>query len=244
MLATNNLSGFGGGGGAARADMSDAPQSNLIIHSRADVGITESGDSISAWGNSGSGADWGSITNPTWVESGTVGGLANAGYIQFDGSNDHMLSNANNGSNTAHHFFLVMMVDTWKSAGQVLNSKGGSATHLLIKGSEGSPLITPECDGAPYPTAAFTIGEWMLVDCMWAPTAPNAHIKVDDGAENNGGGSFGGSGWSTSMDLMAANHGAAYLHGKVAEILAYNGEQTGSTLTAIVAYLNGQYSIF
>ena len=41
-LAVNQLSGFGSGGGAAaRADMGDLHQTDLVFHFRADTGITE-----------------------------------------------------------------------------------------------------------------------------------------------------------------------------------------------------------
>lgn len=247
---------FGFGAGAARADMGDVPQTNLLIHSRADTDVTDDGGGVvSEWGNT-AGVSWfprgptgtsaiSTTYSPTVFAAGTVGTLGGAGYIQFDGVNDRLVTQSNNGSNTSHNFFIVMTVDTWESAGQVLNSYGGSATHLLIKGSEGSPTITPECDGAPYPVAAIpSIGAWMLVNCLWMPTSPNAHIQVNDGVQNTAAGSFGGSGWSGHLDLMAAEHNAAQLHGKIAEILAYNGEQTGSDLTDIQNYLNGQYGLY
>jgi len=255
---------FGFGVAAARADMSDVPQSNLVVHSRADTAVTDDGGGlVSEWGNT-AGANWfprgttglSAVSTdyaPTIVAAGTVGTLAGAGYIQFPGVDERLVTNANvgsQGSSESMHMFGVIYIDTWRVYGQILNTYGGGATHLWMMGSDASSsFIHPACDGAPYGQTDIEIGEWFYYNTYWADGAYVAYVQVNNGTQETASGNFGHSnanspGWSGHLDLMASEHNGGYVHARVAEQICYSAKQTGSNLTDIEDYINGQYGLW
>ena len=197
---------FGFGAGAARAEMSDVPQSNLVVHSRADTDVTDAGGGlVSEWGNT-AGVSWfprgttglSAVSTdyaPTIVPGGDVGTLAGAGYILFPGVDERLVTGANvgtQGTNESIHMFGVIYIDTWRVYGQILNTYGGGATHLWMMGSDaGSAFIHPACDGAPYPQTDINIGEWFYYNTYWADGAHVAYVQVNNGTKETASGNFG-----------------------------------------------------
>jgi|TARA_R100000049_G_C1914702_1_gene61262 hypothetical protein len=255
---------FGFGLATARAEMSEVPQSNLVVHSRADSGVTDAGGGlVSEWENT-AGANWfprgttglsavSTNYSPTIVPGGDVGTLSGAGYIQFPGIDERLVTNANvgsQGSNESMHMFGVIYIDTWRTYGQILNTYGGGATHLWMMGADAdNAYLEPACDGAPYPQTDMSAGEWFYYNTYWADGAGVAYVQYNNGAKETAAGNFGAAwanspGWSGHLDLFASEHNAGYVHGRVAEQICYSSEQTGSTLTAIEDYINGQYGLW
>jgi len=227
-------------GGAARADMGDAPQSGLLIHSRADTDVTVA-TGVSDWGNS-VGVNLLQATSgnqPSYDATETVGTLANAGAITFDGTSDWLKTFANNGSNTTSHHFMVIKPITWATGTNLLESDGGSASHLKQAGS--TPQISIAGDALTVSYTNFTLGEWALLDCLWDGGTANWHLGRNDDAVTTGSG--GGSGWSSSITLGANDSGGSgYCNFAIAEWLAYDDELADST--DVKNYLNDQYGLW
>ena len=255
---------FGFGLTTPRAEMSEGPQSNLVVHRRADSGVTDAGGGlVSEWENT-AGDNWfprgttglSSVSTdyaPTIVPAGDVGTLSGAGYIQFPGVDERLVTNANVGSqgtNEAMHMFGVIRIDVWRTEGQILNTYGGGATHLWLRGADAdNAYIIPACDGAPYGQATIITGDWFYYNAWWRDGAYQAYLQVNDGAKNTAAGNFGHTnanspGWSGHLDLMASEHNGGYVNASVAEQICYSAEQTGSNLTDIEDYINGQYGLW
>ncbi len=255
---------FGFGVATPRAEMSEVPQTDLVVHSRADTGVTDAGGGlVSEWENT-AGDNWfprgttglsavSTDYSPTIVPGGDVGTLSGAGYILFPGVDERLVTGANvgaQGANESIHMFGVIYVDTWRTYGQLLNTYGGGATHLWMMGADAdNAILSPACDGAPDPEADMNIGEWFFYNTYWADGAGNAYVQYNNGTKETAAGRFGhpnanSPGWSGHLDLFASEHNAGYVHGRVAEQICYSSEQTGSDLTAIKDYINGQYGLW
>lgn len=242
MLKVTSASGFGSGPVGGRADMSEAPQSGLLIHSRADTDVSTA-TGVDDWGNS-AGANWLQGTTsrqPAYDATATAGSLDGAGVITFDGSSDGMQSLANNGSNTQCHWFLVIKQISWTNYDAFLESTGGSASQ--VKQYSSTPNIAVAGDAATVAGTSFTIGTWYLLDVVWDGGTSNWHVNKNNGTPTTGSG--GNSGWSTHVTLGATNGSAsAWANFDIAEILAYSSEQTSTPLANIQNYINDQYGLW
>ena len=96
--------------GSSRADMSELHQTNLVFHFRADTGITEA-TGVSNWVDQVSGStelvQSTTANQPSYDATETVGTLADAGAMTFDGVNDSLIGTSVTSVNQPYHIFIV-----------------------------------------------------------------------------------------------------------------------------------------
>lgn len=251
MLTVNEASGFGSGGGAGgRADVGDAPQTNLKYHFRADVGVTDS-SGVEAWldqQGTGESLDAATTHKPTYNASATVGTLINAGAIECNGSTNDLSNTTMTTTNHTFDMFVVFQQKTWVgSAGQddVLTYKGTGEAHFAQVDGGTTPeleLVTGIADSGSI--TDFALSTWALAILAW--DGPDSSLARNDDSPNAN--SAGSNDWAmtTGMTLGASGRPGnyAWLHGDFAELLIYDAHQSGAALTAIKNYINGQYGLW
>ena len=231
-----------GFGAFERADVSDAPSTELIWHFRADVGVTDS-SGVTAWLDQvGESISLTAATThkPTYNSTATVGTLANAGAIEFDGVEQDLYSASVTDTSVPIHMFLVFQQNDWTAGKDVLTIRQPLESHFQQTSSE------PECGlvagGAADGQTEFALSTWALASILWNGGSSSL-ARNDDAAEAasinsrtmaNGmtlgcSGGPGNWGWS---DIDAA------------ELLIYSDEQEGAALTAIKKYINDQYGLW
>ena len=239
MLTVNAASGFGSGGGVSRG----TPPNSPTRHYRADLGITEA-TGVSDWVDQISGSA--SLANVTGAQQPilTAAAASNGGpneldYLTFDGSDDDLSGSGVTLTNSSKHVFLVLRQVVW-AANQIffssLTASGDFKQH-----SSSSPNVAIGADAATVgPNTDLTMNTWMLADILHDDTA-NSHIIINDGAATTGDPGFAT--FSAGI-IVGSSTGPANAEFDLAELIMYDGEQSGSNLTDIRTYINDQYNLF
>ena len=242
ITGNNVLVGASGGG---RADVGDAPQTNLVWHFRADVGITEA-TGVSAWLDQV--AETYSLTQatsgnqPSYDATETVGTLANAGAMTFDGSNDVLESTDVKVAAVPHHIFVV-----WKPIGYTGGDKvitGASTAYQTQIFAAGGDQVYRIGAGAEGGDTTFTTGTWALLVAV----NNGASSSLGKNADSPTGASITSRPWETEITLAAQSPTAmAWGNHAVAELLIYDLVLTGATtskLSEVENYINDQYGLW
>ena len=244
MLTVNAASGFGsGGGGPARVAMGDAPQTNLIWHTRADTGVTVV-TGVSAWTDQVGSVDMvqaSTTLQPAYDANATVGTFVGAGKITSDGSNDFMA--APTGFSQPCHIFFVFQTLTWDRDDSIM-IKIDAATrgHVSLAGYPAtSPNLQLWADSAG-PQDGPPTSTWALCSIVFNGASSSVAINDDTPVtgSNPGTGGFDGTGWH----FFGSNISGQYIHADFAELLIYDAAMTGSDLTDIKDYINDQYELW
>ena len=243
MLTVNEASGFGSGGGAGgRADVGDAPQTELIWHFRADVGVTDS-SGVTAWLDQvGESVSLTAATThkPTYNSTATVGTLANAGAIEFDGVAHDLTSGSVTDASTPTHVFLVFQMNDWTSGDEVMTIRNSGESHFQQLGS--SPNLKMIGGGTPGGDTSFATGSWALASILW--NGSSSSLARNNDSPNAA--ALGARSMAAGMTLAASGSPGNWAWGDidVAELLIYSAEQTGAALTSIKSYINDQYGLW
>jgi len=231
-----------GFGAAGRADVSDAPSTELIWHFRADVGVTDS-SGVTAWLDQvGESISLTAATThkPTYNSTATVGTLANAGAIEFDGVSQDLTSASVTDASLPIHMFLVFQQNDWTSGEDILTIRNPLESHFQQNNSE--PELSLVAGGAADGQTEFALSTWALVSILW--NGGSSSIARNDDAANAA--SVNSRGMANGMTLGASGGPGNYIWTDIdaAELLIYSDEQTGSDLTDIKDYINGQYGLW
>ena len=236
--------GFGAGG---RADMSDIPQTNLIHHWRADTGVTLSGSLVTDWEDQKGSEDWTQGTNskrPTYSAS---SGPNDLDGITFDGSND-ALQNTTINRAQPFHLFLALKLGTQAAQKELWVSRNPTAVQLtsqypsgqdnitLVAGLVG-PQVSTWSDDTAYLVAAYADGASSTLN-------KNNGTPAAGNAGTNGIGNGGTPGMTLAANGVTPPASWAWCNYTLSEFAIYSSEQTGSTLTSIQDYMNGQYGLW
>ena len=245
MLTVNAASGFGSGGGAAgRADVGDAPQTNLIYHWRADTEVTEA-TGVSNWGNQvdtndlvqGTGAN-----QPSYDATETVGSLADAGAITFDGSNDSLIGASITGSQPIHCFCVFKPI-SWTTDEIIYTGKGAATMAFKMKDGGSSPEFVINCGSAQTSDTGFALGTWALSIALF--NGASSSLAINNDAPSGG---SPGTGDMATFFILGANAvnppSSAWGNFAIAELLMYDAAIAGADLTAIKNYINDQYGLW
>ena len=233
--------GFGAAGG--RADVSDAPQTELIWHFRADVGVTDS-SGVTAWLDQvGESISLTAATThkPTYNSTATVGTLANAGAIEFDGVSQDLTSASVTDASLPTHMFLVFQQNDWTGGDDILTIRQPLESHFQQNDSE-PELALNAGSPAPVGQTEFALSTWALGLVVW--NGASSSLARNDDAANSA--STNSRSMSGGMTLGASGTPGtnAWSDIDVAEMLIYSDEQTGAELTAIKTYINDQYGLW
>jgi hypothetical protein len=258
MFGTNQLSGFGGGGGAV--DRSEPPHGDLVYWFRADLGITLDGSgNVSAWqsqnpegGSAGTDSLVQAVSGkmPAYDINETVGSLVKAGVVTADGSDDVLRHTAFDVGSQPIHIFLVFNPVSWTSDDHIL---AGITTPILIRTSWHS--YSPSYDGGAvaekvelvsgdYPRGGqpFVNGSWHLANAYF--NGSSSTFQRDDQTAVAAD-SLTTAGIIDGLSLFSnPPDTSGYGNIKIAELLIYDAAQTGGDLTAIKNYINDQYGLF
>ena len=242
MLTVNAASGFGSGGAAGRADVGDAPQTELIWHFRADVGVTDS-SGVTAWLDQvGESVSLTAATThkPTYNSTATVGTLANAGAIEFDGVAHDLTSASVTDASTPTHVFLVFQMNSYTGGDEVMTIRNSGESHWNSGNSE--PEIGLVAGGSRAGMTEFALSTWALGIVIW--DGASSSLARNDDAANSA--SINARSMAAGMTLGASGSPGNWGWGDmdVAELLIYSDEQTGSDLTDIKDYINDHYGLW
>jgi len=246
MLTVNAASGFGSGGGG-RAAMGDLHQTNLVFHFRADTGITEA-TGVSNWVDQVSGstefAQSVVANQPAYDATETVGSLAGAGAMTFDGVNDSLIGASVTEAGQPFHMFFVFKPITYVNGEPILAAKHSWNTTFMYGYSSPDMYISGENAGTDV---EFEVGAWCLACCLWNTASSSLARNNDAPAEF----AIDGKGGMNQFTILAANAvnppTATWTNYALAELLIYDlalTEDTTSKLSEVKTYVNGQYGFW
>ena len=248
MLTVNAASGFGSGG-AGRVAMGDLHQTNLVFHFRADTGITV-GTGVSNWVDQVSGSielTQGTTANqPSYDATETVGTLADAGAMTFDGVNDSLIGTSVTSVNQPYHIFIVFKPVTWVAGKEVFTANGAPPGYNFAFGARyggSSPQYDINAGSADVCITEFAIGTWALGIVLF--NGASSSLAMNDDAATGGN---PGTGDMDNFFILGANAvnppTGAWGNNAVAELAIYDAGMTGSDLTDIKDYFNDQYGLW
>jgi len=235
--------------GSSRADMSELHQTNLVFHFRADTGITEA-TGVSAWLDQVSGsvtlAQGTAGAQPSYNATATVGTLANAGSMTFDGVDDTIYSTSVNiPAGPPNLIFCVLKPLAWTANDRFFagDRADTSSAHVCQLGT--SPQVVIQLGDYNLGPVDFDIDSWALLSTLWANSASTYLAKNDETPVT---GDCGDTHMDTSFSLGCDDSAAGTPRNwglvEVAELAIYDADKTGSDLTDIKDYFNDQYGLW
>ena len=234
----------GAGVAAGRADMGDLHQNDLVFHFRADTGITEA-TGVSAWEDQVSGsvtlAQDTAGSQPAYDATETVGTLANAGAMTFDGSNDLLSSTSVTVTGQPIHIFFVYKPITWTNNDSPFSGKGGGTTSCHHMQITSTPQAGVASGVDPGGVQNFTLGEWCLAIALFNGTSTT--LARNDGTPE---GDADNENLDMAEGFFLGAQAAIVQHANIAvgELAIYDVNKTGGDLTDIKDYFNDQYGLW
>ena len=233
--------GFGAGGGRTAAG--DVSQTNLIFHFRADQGITTA-TGVSAWTDIVSGstqlAQSTTANQPAYDSSATVGTLADAGKMTFDGVNDSLYSADVKKTGQPIHIFTVFNPLEWVNNQHIFAGVAGS---FIFTSRPSDPAYEIQAEVGGIGNTDFADDEWALGITLF--NGSSSSVAKNDGSPVTGnagtGNMNGGFVLGGNAALPPVTQWGNY---ELGEILIYDAAITGSALTDIKSYINGQYELY
>ena len=244
MLTVNAASGFGSGGAAGRADIGDAPQTNLVSHFRADLGITIA-TGVSTWEDQVGNNDFTQATTSRQPIYSATSGANGLDGVEFEaGANPDWMNAAGIVLSQPYHVFVVGMHKEFSTDGiPFWTGLDPSTTQLQHAASTPDLKLAAGIGGNHCVNGDATIGEFSLIESFLS--GASSHITVNNGTAATGNpGSLGlpnGVRLTTGGGITFGSN----INSVISEMLFYDtAEVTGSTLTALYTYLNSQYDLF
>ena len=219
--------GFGAGGGRTAA---------------ADQGIATA-TGVSAWTDIVSGsttlAQSTTANQPAYDSSATVNTLADAGKMTFDGTNDSLYSADVKNTGQPIHIFTVFNPLAWVNNQHIFGGKGN-----FIFGAIGSAsAYAIQADVGSIGNTQFASDTWALGITLF--NGSSSSVAYNDGSPTTGN---AGTGDMEFGFVLAGNPAlppsTQFGNYELAEILIYDAAITGSALTDIKSYINGQYELW
>jgi len=246
MLGTSQLSGFGSGPAGGRVDMSELHQTNLAFHFRADTGVTVA-TGVSAWQDQVSGsitlAQGTSGSQPSYNAAETVGSLAGAGAITFDGSNDFLTSTSVKiAGGVPNLIFMVFKPIAWVSGRRVFSGRRADTSDASLYQQGSDTKYDISLGVADVGDVTFATGSWALVSTLWNnDSATYLAINNDSPVTGNAGPVHMDTAFTIAAGGLGANNWGNIA---VAELAIYSVNKTSATLTSIKNYFNDQYGLY
>ena len=210
--------------------------SNLVAHYRADLGVTESGGTISQWDDqTASGWNLTEATNkPTYNASGGPNGQP---YIEFNTITDS-LSNGSVSVAQGFHMFFCLRQPSWILNGYIFRD---SADHPFIDQGQTTPNLKHNGGSAGGNEVSATLNTWWMLQSYF--DGASSHQALNDGAESTG--TSIGANTMTGLVLGAQAGGADSLGAiyDLAELAIYSAEVTGADLTQNQQHFSQRYSL-
>ena len=233
---------FGFGAGSSRTAAGDVSQTNLIFHFRADQGITTA-TGVSAWldikGSSVSLAQSTTANQPAYDSSATVNTLADAGKMTFDGTNDSLYSADVKKTGQPIHIFTIFNPLSWVNNAHIFGGKGS----FIFGARPADPNYEIQAETAGIGGTDFADDTWALAITLF--NGASSSVAYNDGSPTTGN---AGTGDMESGFVLAGNPAipptTQFGNYELAEILIYDAAITGSALTDIKSYINGQYELW
>jgi hypothetical protein len=247
MLNVSACSGFGGGAAAGRPAVTDAPdQSGILLHFRADTGITLNGSDVSAWADQSTGGfDLTQGTagrQPAFSAAGGPNGTEAVDFAGVTGGDGDLQNTAWSHANPVH-YFLVFKINSWGDSEMLFT---GTASHSVYMQGPGNPsntiltmTATPGAlilDDVNY----MNVGTWYLGSFYYSDSYNSGSLNNATPDSNTD--DFG----PAAKLAMACNTAGTGVKGDfdISEFLAYDEQKTSGDLTAINKYFNDQYALF
>ena len=242
MLGTSQLSGFGSGPAGGRTLAGDVSQTNLIFHFRADQGITTA-TGVSAWTDIVSGStalSQGTGANqPSYDATATVGTLAGAGSMTFDGSNDSLYHADVKNTGQPIHIFVVFKPLAWVNNQHIFGALGS----FIFTARPSDPAYEIQAETGGIGNTDFDDDEWALGICLF--NGASSSVAKNGGSPVTGN---AGTGDMESGFVIGGNPelppSTQWGNFELAELLIYDAAISGGTLTAVKNYINDQYGLF
>jgi len=248
MFKVTAGSGFGSGAVAGRPEVTDAPdQSGILLHFRADIGITLNSGDVSSWEDQGTGGfDLTQGTagrQPAFDATGGPNGTESVNFAGVTGGDGDMQNTGWSHANPVH-YFAVFKFTGWNDGGPVFS---GLASHTLIQEPTGGGTSDIHTSMTATPGALVAAGDnipllntWILYSLYYNSSAQS--MQLNDVTAQTSTATFG---VAAKLSIACNVHGTgAKAPFNIAEFLAYDEQKTGGDLTAIKKYFNDQYAIF
>ena len=232
-FALTPLSGFGASAGGAV--FTPASVANLKAWYRSDLGITESGGTVSAWADqSGNGHNLTEATNKP-AYSATSGANSFPG-LTFDGSNDKLTCTFSAMSQPFHFFAVFKTLATPSNAGIVGGAGSGERPIGIGSANNDGVYIYMGTDtNVRTPTNDHT------AHYVWEFLVNGSSSRAVRAATAD---STGNPGSNTLTGISLAQvPGVGFANCIITEIILYSVEISGADLTNLRAYLGTRYSL-
>ena len=241
ITGNNVLVGASGGG---RAAMSDAPQTSLEHHYRADTGVTVA-TGVSSWEDQNGSADFAQATTadqPAYSDTSGANGLEG---FTFDGVDD-WITTASIAVQQPAHVFMVASQVTWTAEDHIwagIDGAGGHGNQFTQDYYSSSPGVGIAMNTLPIcKNNDFILDTFFLWDVLL--DGASSHITANAGTPSTG---TGQADFDFRFGMTLGANGAGdgrWSNIIVSELLLYSAEITGSPLTSLQTYLNDQYELW
>lgn len=210
--------------------------SDLVMHFRADLGITKDGsDYVSQWDDqSVNNRHLTEATNkPLWVD-GLVNGRP---AVRFDGANDQ-LSEAGGTVAQPVHVFTVANYLTWTNGETSFGYR--TVPGAMIQQRTSTPRVYQLIDNISGGYVSPTLGTFFLIHHVISNASSS--LALNDGGDV--GGATGTRTMNGGFTMGAEFPGAGWCNVEVAEAIVYDAIKSGGDLTSIKNYLNDLYALW
>jgi len=200
---------------------------------RSDLGVTESGGTVSAWADQSSNArNVSEATNKPAYSA--TGGPNSVPSITFDGTNDKLMSSTFGPIAQPFHVFNVFKIVSWAHADYILGLESFDKVNLQQRD------ITGQMNQGNFNGVVIGTTNYGLVQSFWSGASSYQQL-------NNGTATTPSSAGSTAMNIVRfASDRAVTVPGNVAfvEAFAYPAQITGTDLATLLTYINTRYSLW
>ena len=247
MLNVSACSGFGGGAAAGRPAITDAPdQSGILLHFRADTGITLNGSDVSTWADQGTGGyDLTQGDGGRQPAFSATGGPNDTEALVFAGvtGGDGDLQNTGWSHANPIHYFIVFKIITWGDSEMIFTGTASHSVFMQAPGSTSTTILTMTAT----PGALILDGDNINVNGTWYLGSFYYSDSYNSGSLNNATPDSNTDDFGPAAKIaMGCNTAGTGVKGNfaISEFLAYDEQKTSGDLTAINKYFNDQYAIF
>jgi hypothetical protein len=217
---------------------------NLKWRHRADTGVTESSNLVSAWTDMEGDADLTAAggQRPTLDATGGPNGTAE---ITFNGSANRLFVDGITaiGAGPFHHFLICKTI-AWGDVDSIVGMLGSGNAQIETSGT--SPDVQHDFTGGGSTNAIdMTVGTYFLLQSFVDGTT-GSFTDLNNGSVTVTGGNPGGNDEFTRYVLGAQDNGAAnFWNGSICEAAHVAGSRVaGAELTALMAYFSDYYGLF